>query len=42
MNYYMHHIGDYKSDASYLSLQEHGIYFLLLESLLRYRKTDTG
>ncbi|TNV90799.1 DUF1376 domain-containing protein [Xylella fastidiosa] len=26
----MHHIGDYKSDASYLSLQEHGIYFLLL------------
>ncbi|AIC12627.1 YdaU family protein [Xylella fastidiosa] len=30
MNYYMRHIGDYKSDASYLSLQEHGIYFLLL------------
>ena len=31
MHYYNHHIGDYKSDTSHLSLLEHGIYRQLLD-----------
>jgi uncharacterized protein YdaU (DUF1376 family) len=31
MNYYQHHIGDYRRDTSHLSLLEHGIYRQLLD-----------
>lgn len=31
MNYYKHHIGDYRRDTSHLSLLEHGIYRQLLD-----------
>lgn len=31
MHYYTHHIGDYKRDASHLTLTEHGIYRQLLD-----------
>ena len=31
MNYYSHHIGDYRRDTSHLSLLEHGIYRQLLD-----------
>lgn len=31
MNYYKHHIGDYRSDTAHLSLLEHGIYRQLLD-----------
>lgn len=32
MNYYEHHIGDYRKDTSHLSLLEHGIYRQLLDT----------
>ncbi len=32
MNYYRHHIGDYRSNTSHLSLLEHGIYRQLLDT----------
>ena len=31
MNYYSHHIGDYRRDTSHLSLLEHGVYRTLLD-----------
>ena len=31
MNYYSHHIGDYKRDTAHLSLLEHGVYRQLLD-----------
>lgn len=31
MNYYPHHIGDYRSDTAYLTLLEHGVYRQLLD-----------
>lgn len=31
MNYYSHHIGDYRRDTMYLSLLEHGVYRQLLD-----------
>ncbi|AHG63167.1 YdaU family protein [Advenella mimigardefordensis] len=31
MNYYQHHIGDYRRDTSHLSLLEHGIYRQLID-----------
>ena len=32
MNYYPHHIGDYRSDTAHLSLLEHGVYRQLLDT----------
>ena len=32
MNYYQHHIGDYRRDTAHLSLLEHGIYRQLLDT----------
>lgn len=32
MNYYEHHIGDYRKDTSHLSLLEHGVYRQLLDT----------
>ena len=31
MNYYQHHIGDYRRDTAHLSLLEHGIYRQLMD-----------
>jgi len=32
MNYYQHHIGDYRRDTAHLSLLEHGVYRQLLDT----------
>ena len=31
MNYYQHHIGDYRRDTAHLTLLEHGVYRQLLD-----------
>lgn len=38
MNYYEHHIGDYQKKTAHLSLLEHGVYFLMLQTFYATEK----